>query len=449
MNLRTAFNGLPFAADILDAHMLEVVKGASVAFVLKVFGAGFAFAFNVVLARMLGAGGSGVYYLALTLATIVAVFGTMGLDNALLRFVAAGAAVDDWASVKGVYRKAVTFAAGAAVASGLVLFMLAPWLATAVLSKPETEEPLRWMAAAVVPMVLLTLHAEALKGIKRIRDSQLVQAAGTPIFSLVALYFFGQSWGVKGAVWAYTLAVTLTGVLAYGIWRIATPKLRDVKGRFDTRRLLCSATPLFWIAFTNLVMVWCSTLLLGILRPSEDVGVFGIASRTASLMGYVLIAVNSIAAPKFAALHRLGDMEALGSTARKSARLMILIVSPLCALFILAPTFVMGLFGPQFGEGGVALSILAAGQLINVAAGSVGYLLMMSGNGHLLRNGVLVSAVINVLLCILLIPRHGFIGAAIASAMSLAVLNIICLILVRNSMGINMLKPVFISQRRV
>ncbi|MBU0566637.1 hypothetical protein KJ693_07770 [bacterium] len=44
----------------LDLHMQEVVHGASIAFVLKVFGAGFSFDFNVLLARMLGVEGNGI-----------------------------------------------------------------------------------------------------------------------------------------------------------------------------------------------------------------------------------------------------------------------------------------------------------------------------------------------------------------------------------------------------
>ena len=85
--------------------MQEVVNGASVAFVIKVIGAGLSFGFNVLLARMLGADGAGIYFLALTVTTIATVFGRMGLDNALLRFTAANAAVGDWGAVKGIYRK--------------------------------------------------------------------------------------------------------------------------------------------------------------------------------------------------------------------------------------------------------------------------------------------------------------------------------------------------------
>ncbi|UZJ41942.1 oligosaccharide flippase family protein [Prosthecochloris sp. SCSIO W1101] len=63
----------------------KVIKGAAVALVLEVLGAGLTFLFNMVLARALGAEGAGIYFLAITVNTIATVFDRMGLDNTLLR----------------------------------------------------------------------------------------------------------------------------------------------------------------------------------------------------------------------------------------------------------------------------------------------------------------------------------------------------------------------------
>ena len=104
-----------------DPHMREVARGTMLAFVLKVIGAGLAFAFSVAVARMLGAEGAGLYYLALAVTTIGSVIGRVGLDNSLLRFVATRATHDDWASVKGVYALGVRMAV---MASGVVTLIV-------------------------------------------------------------------------------------------------------------------------------------------------------------------------------------------------------------------------------------------------------------------------------------------------------------------------------------
>lgn len=414
-----------FARFRLDSHMWDIVCGASTAFLLKMLGVVLAFGFNVLLARMLGAEGVGIYFLALLATTIATVFGRMGLDNALLRFTAVNASVGDWVAVNGVYRKGTMLALVASTLSALVMFVVAPWLAGTVLSKPELTSPMRWMALAVVPMVMLLLHAEMLKGLKHIRDSQLVQVVGVPALSLLGLYLLGQGWGVKGAVWAYIIASVLTGIVGFWLWRRAVPQLRESAGHFETRVLLRSSMPLFWVASMSLLLNWTPTFMLGIWGTNTDVGIFGVASRTAMLTSFILFATSSIIAPKFAILYHQGDMDALGSIARNSSKLMILMATPPLLLFVLAPRWVMGIFGSQFVEGATALTILALGQFVNVATGSVGYLLMMSGHERLMRNNITGVAVLNVVISLLLIPWLGVIGAAIATAISVSIMNLV------------------------
>ena len=83
-----------------------------------------------------------------------------------------------------------------------------------------------------------------------------------------------------------------------------------------------------------------------------------------------------------------------------------------------------------------ALVILAAGQAVNVFTGPVGYLLMMTGRESLMRNTIMGSTLLNVALNAALIPSLGAIGAAVATATSLAVMNICSAVLVRRELSI-------------
>jgi O-antigen/teichoic acid export membrane protein len=176
--------------------------------------------------------------------------------------------------------------------------------------------------------------------------------------------------------------------------------------------------------------------MLGIWGSPADVGIFGVANRTSILISLVLIAVNSIAAPKFAALYRRGEIEALGHTARSCTKLMTFMAAPALLLFLLAPGRVMGIFGPEFIGGRLTLSILAVGQFVNVVTGSVGFVLIMTGNEHLMRNNIAFCALTIVILNYILIPLWGAVGAAIASAITLILQNIAATILVWRKHGL-------------
>jgi len=432
-------NRFPSVRDRIDEHMLEVINGAAVALVLKVLGAGLTFLFNLVLARTLGAEGAGLYFLALTVTTIATVFGRMGLDNTVLRFTAANASVDDWAAVKGVYKKGMKLALIASSLSAVAVFVFAPVLADKVFQKPELVIPMRWISLAVIPMTLVILHAQALKGLKRIRDSFIVFGVGVPAISLIAFLLLGGSYGVIGAVWAYASGAILTAFAGVIFWRKTTPQLWMVSSSFQTKDLLKSSIPLLWVASLNMLVNWTGTFVLGIWGTKEDVGLFSMASQTAMLTSLILSSVNSISAPKFAELYKKKDMLALGVTARNTAKLMTLIASPMLLLFLVAPQWVMGLFGEEFQKGGVFLSILAIGQFVNVATGSVGYLLMMSGNEKMMRNNVAFIAIISIVLNALLVPLYGAIGAVIAAAVCLVLQNLIAAYMVSSFLGINTL----------
>lgn len=429
MAVTAIFRRIPWL-NHMDRHVKDVVRGGSVAFVLRMLGVGLGYGFNVLLARLLGAEGAGVYYLALTVTTIATAFGRVGLDNALLRFTAANAARGDWNKVLGVYRRGIGLAALASTVVSVITFSGAPWIAQSVFSEPALVEPLRLMALGILPWSLLTLYGELLRGLEKIASASFVQGLSIPLINIPLLLLLGRPFGVVGAVTAYVVATSLVLLLSVGLWHRATRQMKGVPASFDARLLLTTSLPLFWVTLMNLTMSWTDTLMLGIWEDSASVGIYSVAMRTAKLTSFILVAVNSIAAPKFAALYGQGDYQSLGSLARSVARLMTLLAAPILLVFIIAPSWVLRLFGPGFASGAAVLMILSFGQFVNVATGSVTYLLIMCGYEKLTRNNVTLYAILNVVLNAVLIPKFGIMGAAVATATSLGLMNLTAVALV-------------------
>ncbi|HNB00522.1 MAG TPA: oligosaccharide flippase family protein, partial [Nitrosomonas sp.] len=131
-----------------DKHMIEVARGTILAFILKVIGAGLAFAFNVAIARLLGAEGAGLFFLALSVTAVGSVLGRVGLDNTLLRFIATHTAKGEISLVKGVYSLGMRLAITVSCALSLLGFLLSPWIAIEIFNKPALTESLQWMSLA-------------------------------------------------------------------------------------------------------------------------------------------------------------------------------------------------------------------------------------------------------------------------------------------------------------
>lgn len=416
--------------------MKEILHGATLAFIIKVIGTGAAFLFNLLLARVLGADGAGIYYLALMVTTIGSVIGRFGLDNAMLRHISANASDENWRAVKGVYRLGLLISMVLSLIVTIAIYLAAPWIANYVFETAELETAIKWMSLAIIPFSLLNLQAQSLMALKKIKDSQFIQSVSIPVMMLLVIFFLANNWDIVNVIWIYNIAVISTALLGFWLWRRAGYKVRDVEGSFSAKILFQSSIPLFWVSLFILLSYWSATIALGIWGTSEDVGVYNVAARTAALVSFVLVAVNSIAAPKFSALYMQGDICNLGATAVRTTNLMVVVASPVLLVFFIFPTWVMGLFGEDFIHGAYVLSIIAFGQAINVATGSVGVILTMSGKEKVLRNIVALSAVLNIVFLIFLVPSYGLIGAAVATSLGMVALSLVAAWYVYKLLGI-------------
>jgi O-antigen/teichoic acid export membrane protein len=419
---------------------VDLLSGASVAGALRAVAAILAFGLTVVLGRILGTEATGVYFLAFTTVTVAATIGRVGMDNAVLRFIAAHASGNRWARVGRVYHATLAVGLLCSCLVAAALYLSSDFLANTVFSDSLLASPLRIMAVAVVPLSLGVLISKALLGLSRVRDSILVFGILPTGIALAGTWVLASKWGVKGASVAYVFAVSVALVYGWMAWR------RELDGRSlghssgkiasPTRELLGSGIPLLVGDLLYLAMQVSGTLMLGIWADNVDVGQYAVAWRTAMLIGFVLLTFATIVQPKFAALYARGEMELLATTAQRTTLLLIAFSAPVSLLFFFAPGTVMNVFGNDFSNGATTLQILSVAQFINVAMGSFVMLLVMSGREREYRNVLMVSTLVVLTLNVVLIPKYGAVGAAIAATSAIVVQNILFWYYVRTKLGI-------------
>jgi len=149
-----------------------------------------------------------------------------------------------------------------------------------------------------------------------------------------------------------------------------------------------------------------------------------------------LQSVNQIFSPTIAELHARGDLELLGRLFRSLIKWTLGLTIPLAAVMILFARQIMGMFGPEFAPGWLVLVAGTFGQLVNCAVGSVSFLLLMSGREKHVLKIQTVMAVVLIALNLVLIPRMGLLGAALAGAAVTAATNLWSLAEVRTTLGI-------------
>lgn len=407
-----------------DVHLREVLTGASLALLLRGAGVAIAFALNVAIGRVLGAEDAGYYFLALSMVMIGSVFARLGLDNTLLRFIAAGAAKDEWGELRGVFSLGIKIAGGTSFALSLFLSIGAPWIAVHIFDKQGIIEPLRWMSFGIFTFSVMMLLAESLRGLNRIRDSMLVSGVIFPLISLILLWPLTSRWGVAGASISYVLSTGIAGIYGMFQWNRAT-KGRAAPEPFPLKPVWDSAHPLWLMSLIRLgLMPWAPLFLLGIWGPGADsAGVFGAVTRVAMLVTFLFIATNTAIASKISKLLKAERIDELRDLSRKVSAIVTIASTPILLFLIFKGDFVMLLFGRDYSTGATALAILSIGHLIISATGLGGTILVMSGRENYVRRSAVVSTFILFALAFLTIPTLGIVGAALATAGSMAFMS--------------------------
>jgi O-antigen/teichoic acid export membrane protein len=419
----------------------ELILRSGTVLIVRVAGAGLGFAFNVALARVLGADGLGVYHLSLTFALIASTVGRMGMDPAMLKFGAPSYAANDGERLAAVHRMGVgTASLGCGIVAAST-FAAADWLATAVYDDPAIAAPLRLMSLALVPFALLNLYGELLKAGHHQALSSLVQGAALPMVSLLLLFVFaGHLKDASAAAAIYLAATVLVSLSSYVLWRRSIPHGQSPAAKpLRFRDLFGTAMPMYGSAIADVVMTFSDVLILGLFATATDVGVYTAAARTALLTRFLLLANSAVAAPRFAALHAANDREGVARLAVRSTLLTTVSSAPLLLIFIVFPEKILSLFGPQFAAGAQALIVLSVGQFVNAMTGPVGYLLNMNGFHRIEGRIAVVGALMTAGLCFALIPVWGLLGAAAANAIATATCNLLRVYFAKTCLGILML----------
>jgi O-antigen/teichoic acid export membrane protein len=162
---------------------------------------------------------------------------------------------------------------------------------------------------------------------------------------------------------------------------------------------------------------------------AEQIGVYSAAVYVASAIPSLLLAANSIFGPIVAELHGRGETDQLTHLFQTVAKWVIGATWPFVIVILLLSPLVMGIYGEEFIDGSKVLVVLTLGQLVNVGVGSVGIMLLMSGNQRFELVSQALAAVASISLCVLLIPRMGIMGAAVSRSIAIALANILRLVL--------------------
>ena len=431
-----------------DRRVGQIARGVGVGSTGQGIGRLLGFVMQIVLARTLGLGIMGAYLLCVTIVNLATVLSQLGMDNGVVRWVAHYRASGDDARVKGTIVQALLLTFFLSVILAVAIFFSAGFLALRVFEKPFMETMLKAFSLAVPFFVVMSMSLWATQGFKVVKYSAFVQQMVQPLTSLVlvlVLYFLGAP--VFGAVGAYVTSMVLGSILGLFYLRKVFPKITDatVPSVFETRDLFRVSGPMIVASFMRHLNTWTSTLVVGAFVTTGAVALYNTAARTALLASVFVIAFNGIFSPIIADLYRRGKMEDLAETYKDVSRWVFTANLVFFLATLVLAKDVMSIFGPRFVEGWPVLVIVAGAQMFGASVGSTGRLLAMTDRQRIVMYATVGTVVLNVALNVLLVPRYGIVGSAVATALAMIAVNAVTLMAVKRTLGLWPYTPAYLK----
>ncbi len=410
----------------------EIACGGGITFAGRIIGTGIRYCSQICAAWLLGVKLFGIYSLGMAFYQLIGLLAELGLEEGGIRYISIYRDQNDIKKLKGVLLSVIKLPFIAGCILGCIVFFSSGYISQ-LFSKPELAYTLRIFAVAIPFGASMIVTAFATTGFHITTYLvYIVHIIQPGINLLMIILLCGLGYGLYGATAAWCIAM-ITGLLfsIYFIWKLFPEIIsKSIKPIYDYKKLLYFSIPLLSGSFLWVAIIWTDILMLGMFRPSEEVGAYRAASQTALLASMIVSSLDTIFAPKIANLYSNNKINDLNDMFQIATRWGYSFTLPLFLILGISAGDVLHIFGENFGIGATALVILGGGQLINGATGSAGAILIMSGHQMVKMAGDIILAISNIILNFFLIPKLGMTGAAIATTIGISITNILYVVLV-------------------
>ena len=390
---------------------------------------------RLLMSRMLGPEGYGLYGLTLPFQGIFQILSAGGLPPVISKYVAEYNAKDEKAMSRQVILTATKFMILMAILLSIVLLFSSDFIANNIFHKPLVVWPLRAVSLITPFSVIVGAMRGAFQGVYKNEYTvynRLAEQIATIVFACVFVYcglyamgaVLGGAFGfIVSAITAVILYKKYISPLFYSEDSLNLSLKEELKLLW---MLIRFAIPVAITALSEMAIYDVGTLVIGIFMLSTDVGFYNAADPISRIPLVISLSVSTVLLPATAEAYALKNQKLLQEYVVDCLRYSILTVLPLCVLIsIFSTPIITLLFGSIYTPGSAVLSILVIGMSFYSIFMISSSILQGTGNPRLPMYILLIGTLINIILNALLVYLIGIIGAAVGTTVTTCILMIV------------------------
>ena len=397
------------------------------------------FFFKVYLSRILGADALGIYSLGITTIGVLGIFLSFGYGNGLIRFVSKYKATQNYNNLISYVTNTSIINLCVVLPISFLFYFFPEIIADNVLKTSKLKDYIPLFGFMMFVNSFLILAEQTIRGLQEVKKSTIINTFLRLPFKIgLVVLFFNWGWQLKGYIIAEVLGSILAFIFLIVLIKRLLPRLSDFKRtNFNNEEKQYSLN----LLITNSVLALGrhgDKIVLVYFLSTFELGIYSVTLTIAAFIPLVLTSVNSIFSPIISQLHSQNKLKDLEYYFQLSGRYIFLLSFPLMVFIFLFSKPIMSLFGNDFIQGSVLLSLIVIGQLFNVSMGSVGLMLQMTGLEKTMRDISIITSLISFLLYFALISNWGLIGLGVVYIFNIILQNIACTYVLNKHLSIHL-----------
>lgn len=405
---------------------LARISRAAVIFIIgKTINKGSLFFLNVILAQTLGVSAYGIYSYGRGIFTILLNFSDFGASNALMRFIPVYKSDDEKQNL--VFGLGLVTVLAASPTLGYLIYISGPFITQKTLGDQSLTMVLQIMVFGLPFAILVKYFSTIFRSIDLPEYQVLISNVSRPISQVIIVgsaAVLVQT--LQSVVVAFVGSLILTALVAL----MAVLKLTRLRPHFrynidELKNYFEFSLPVGLNQTGSVLYSSVDVLMVGLLLSSTSVGIYSVSVLLSRFITMPLTAFGQLFAPKASELYGDGNHQQLASIYSQISRWTFTVSIPLTLVCIVYAEQLLLIFGEAFAIGVPVLTLLALSQLTNASVGPGGQLLIMTDHPQITVYNQWILGILNIALNYVLILNYGVLGAAAATAFTIATINLL------------------------
>ena len=416
-----------------EGALKVIAKSSFVVFIGIALSKIFTYLYRIIVARYFGPEVYGLLALSLMVLGWFGAIATLGLTQGVLRFTPLYRGRNENNKIKHIFKFSLFVVTFTGILGTILMFTLSETISVGIFHNESLTIFLQIFSILIPFSILTNIFLSSIQSFEKVGWYSFLQNIfqnALKVIALLALVFLG--FNATAIPLSYVITIIGLFILSYIVCRKTIPVLfgkysLDERSKIN-KEIFAYSWPVMFYTIISSVYLWIDTFFIGFFQDATWVGLYNAAMPIAILLTFAPQLFFQMFFPLITREYGKKKITVIKELSKQVGKWITIINLPIFFMMILFPGVLINLlFGPEYLAAANALRILSIGLLIYSISTISNNLISMAGKSKAILFNTVITGATNTVLNLILIPKYGITGAALATAITYVLLSVLLL----------------------